>query len=73
MQRGANGLTVDDASRLDKKLDYALLGKAPRLLPTLAPQCHLPRRRHPLSALPLCWRGSLGCAHLNFDPSLACG
>lgn len=53
MQRGANGLTVDDGNTLDKKRDCALLDKAPR--PPPHPQCHLLRVRNPLSALPLCW------------------
>ena len=38
LRRGANGLIVDDGSRLDKKLDCALLGKAPRSPST--PSCY---------------------------------
>lgn len=66
MQRGANGLTVDDGSRLGKKLDCVLLGKA-----SPPPPCHLLREGNSLSALPL-WGTATG-AHLNFGPSLVCG
>lgn len=73
MQRGANGLTVDDAIRLDKKLDRVLLGKAPPPSSGSLPSMSFTEGKKPPECTATLLRVPLGCAHPNFGLSLVCG